>query len=191
MNPAPAGALVRIAHLLAALALLLAALAAGAAEPPRAAEAQVKATFVYKFGDYVEWPAGSLPPGDGVLRIGVFGAEALAGELERLMQGRTMAGHPAAIERLAPGDAIGGLHLVYVGAEAADELVRVDAESRDQAVLIVTEDQGAPAALGAINFVLVDDRVRFDVALPAAERRGIRISSRLLAVARRVVGRHP
>jgi hypothetical protein len=50
----------------------------------------------------------------------------------------------------------------------------------------VTESHGALAQGSMINFVLVDRRVRFEVALDAAEKNGLRLSSRLLAVAQQV-----
>jgi hypothetical protein len=53
-------------------------------------------------------------------------------------------------------------------------------------VLIVSESPGALRQGSIVNFVVVDGRVRFDVSLEAAERRGLRLSSRLLAVAKSV-----
>jgi hypothetical protein len=61
--------------------------------------------------------------------------------------------------------------------------------AQQNAALVVTEAERGLEAGGSINFVLVDDRVGFEVSLEAAERGGHRISSRMLAVARRVVGR--
>jgi hypothetical protein len=54
------------------------------------------------------------------------------------------------------------------------------------AVLTVTDSEGALAQGSMINFVLDDRRVRFDIALDTAERSGLKLSSRLLAVARDV-----
>jgi hypothetical protein len=51
----------------------------------------------------------------------------------------------------------------------------------------VTETEDGLARGSMINFITVEDKVRFDVALPPAERGQLRISSRLLAVARKVI----
>jgi hypothetical protein len=53
-------------------------------------------------------------------------------------------------------------------------------------MLVVTECDNGLQLGSVINFRLVDERVRFDVALDAAERNGIKLSSRLLTVANRV-----
>ena len=76
---------------------------------------------------------------------------------------------------------------VFVGRDEAARLPDVLAAAKGQALLVVTESDNALAQGATINFVPADDKVRFDVALAAAERGGLRISSRLLAVARKVL----
>lgn len=169
------------------------ALTAGCSEPARAqgelraAEYQVKAAFVYKFGDYVEWPPGTFAGDQAPLRIGVLGADELADELARIVAQRTMSGHPVEIRKLRTGDQALGQHLVFVGSDASGHLDEVLEAGRGQAMLVVTESAQALRRGSTINFVVVDTKVRFDIALAAAQERGIKISSRLLAVARKVV----
>jgi hypothetical protein len=54
--------------------------------------------------------------------------------------------------------------------------------------LTVTESEDTFALGSVINFVIVDDKVRFDVALREAELANLKVSARLLAVARKVLG---
>lgn len=178
------------AALLARRTLLLAALAA--AGPARAgeddsAEYQVKAAFLCKFGNYIEWPpqalAGSVP-----FRIGVLGVEAVAEELRRTAAATTVAGHPIEVRRLERGELPDGLHAVFVTRAMAPLAPAVLGALQGRPVLTVTElEPGGPA--GMINFVVVEDKVRFDILLPAAVQSGLKISVRLLSVARRVEGR--
>jgi len=56
------------------------------------------------------------------------------------------------------------------------------------AMLIVTESPGALERGSIVNFAVDEGRVRFDLSLEAAERRGLRLSSRLITVARQVLG---
>ena len=83
-----------------------------------------------------------------------------------------------------------GVHLLYVGAAidpVHSPLVRA---ARDRALLLVTDSPDGLKAGACINFVSVGNRVRFEVSLDAAEQHSIRISSRVLALAERVVGAH-
>jgi hypothetical protein len=173
-------------NLRAWLALVLLALAL-APRPLRADEAtpehRVKAAFVYKFSEYVEWPAVAFARADSPLVFGVLGSDALAAELERFAVGRSVGGRPVHVRRVARGDAWDGLHVVFLGDDPRNADVLQAARGRP--VLTITE-AAVDARGGMINFVLVDAKVRFDVALPEAEASGLRISSRLLSVARRV-----
>lgn len=169
-----------------ALAALLAAWPV-AAQTDRAAEIQIKAAFLYKFGGFVEWPAGAFARPDAAFMIGVIGADALAAELEQVIAGRTVQGRAVSVRKLRRGESLFGLHVLFVGQQEASRLVEILASAKSQPLLVVTEFDNALSQGSMINFVAVDDKVRFDVALPPAERGQLRISARLLAVARKVV----
>lgn len=173
-----------IAGLLIGAALL--APGTGFAQAARSGEAQIKAAFLYKFGGFVEWPSGAFAAG-GPFAIGVLGADPVAAELEQISAGRTVQGRPVSVRRLRRGEAPAGLHVLFVGRDEAARLPEILAAAKDQALLVVTESDSALPRGSMINFVAVDDKVRFDVAPPAAERSQLRISSRLLAVARKVL----
>jgi hypothetical protein len=174
-----------INRMLLVTALLVAATAL--AQGDRTLEPQIKAAFLYKFGGFVEWPAAAFARAEASFSIGVLGAETVAAELERLVAGRTVQGRSIAVQKLKRGDSLTGLHLLFVGQSEAGRLAEIVGAAKGQPLLIVTETDNALARGSMINFITVDDKVRFDVALPEAERGQLRISARLLAVARKVI----
>jgi hypothetical protein len=146
-------------------------------------EPAVKAAFLYKFAGYVEWPAPAATP-EGPFVIGVREADEVRAELARLLPGRSINGRPAVVRAVREGEPMQGVHILFVGSREPDPRAVVRA-AQQRGILTVTEsglDAGA-----AINFVVAENRVAFEVSLEAAERGGHRISSRMLAVARRVV----
>lgn len=174
----------RCAALLGALALWASATIAHA---QAASESTVKAAFLYKFAGYVEWPPAAFPAADTPFVIGVAGADEVATELERLVPGRQVNGRAVQVRRVREGDSGRGLHILFAGREGNwRNLMRI---VQQQAGLVVTDAERGLEQGAAINFVPVDDRVGFEVSLDNAERGGLRISSRMLAVARRVLPR--
>lgn len=171
--------------ILVALALLLGPTASWA-QAQSASEAAVKAAFLYKFAGYVEWPT-EPPPGEPFV-FGVVAAEEVAAELERLAPGRALHGHKVVVRRMKEGQSFAGVHVLFVGRSepVAGAIVRA---AREQGVLTVTESDRGLEMGSAINFVPVEDRVGFEVSLDAAEKGGHKISSRMLAVARKVLPR--
>ena len=90
------------------------------------------------------------------------------------------------MRRLNAGDAVDGLAMVYIGDVERDELTALLTALQSKPTLAVTESEGALALGSMINFVQVDGKLRFDVALAPARAGSLRISSRLLGVARTV-----
>jgi hypothetical protein len=174
-----------LARWLAALALAGAAAFAHAQATEAVTASSVKAAFLYKFAGYVEWPASDFPAPDAPFVIGVMRDDAVAAELERLVPGRSVASHPVAVRRIRPGEALRGVRLLLVGGDEPDRAIIREAQR--QGVLVVTESPDGLAAGAAINFVLAEDHVGFEVSLASAQKSGHRISARMLAVARRVV----
>jgi hypothetical protein len=155
-----------------------------AQDPQGDLEQRVKAAFLYQFAAYVEWPPAAFANADAPVTIGIVSADALADELEKMVVGRTVAGRLVAVKRLRAGELPAAVHILFVGGADAGRLSKI--ARGGQPVLTVTESDGALAHGSMINFVLVDRRVRFEVALDTAQKSGLRLSSRLLAVAQDV-----
>jgi hypothetical protein len=176
---------------LASLVLLCAG--AGLVPPVRAQSAalgvplerRVKAAFLYKVLGYTDFPASAFADAAAPLTIGVIGADDLAVELARVVAGRTVNGRAVEVRELRESDAAARVHLLFVGGTDPQRVARIVRQAIG-AMLVVTECENGLQLGSVINFRIVDERVRFDVALDAAERNGIKLSSRLLTVANRV-----
>ena len=151
--------------------------------PAAASERSIKAAFLYKFLDYAEWPDSAFAQPDSPLVIGVTGADDIAAELQQITAGRKVGSRPVSVRRVREADSLAGLHMLFIGRSESARLASLAHRARDRAVLTVTEIPGALEHGAIVNFVLVEGRVRFEIALDNAERSGVKLSSRLLAVA--------
>lgn len=175
-------------HAAAALACALAVAVPAAAQTVAVPlERAVKAAFVYKFLAYVEWPATSFDSADTPLVIGVQGADDIAAELQQIVAGRAVGDRPLQVKRLREGDAVAGLHVLVVGRSEAARIAPLARALQGRPTLVVTESPAGLNAGSMINLVVAaDGRVRFEVALDPVERAGLKLSSRLLALAQAV-----
>jgi hypothetical protein len=146
------------------------------------AASSVKAAFLYKFAGYVEWPAFATAA-DAPITIGVAGADPFAAELAEITRDRTVAGRPIEVRRVGANDSFEGLHILFIGNQARAGERGLLATARSRPILTVTESAGAIADGSIINFTQVEDRVRFEISLYAAEQSMLKLNSRLLAVA--------
>jgi hypothetical protein len=172
-----------------ALALSLPAGAQPAGDDAETLERRVKAAFLFRFLEYVDWPASAAPAEPAApIVVGMVGADDLGAELQSLVAGRTVRGRPVVVQRLRATDPVAGLHVAFVPAAHRGRLPELSRLAAQRGLLLVSEGEDALPAGSMIAFRLIDGRVRFEVALDAAERGGLRLSSRLLSVAYAVRG---
>ena len=157
------------------------AASATAAETGSGVERGVKAAFLYKFLGYVEFPNQSEASAPYV--VGISGAEDIAVELNRIAVGRNVNGHPVVVRVLREGEPVAGLQLLFIAGPESPRIAPMLRAAQQANVLTVTEGPNGLQAGSVINFRLVDDRIRFEVSLEAAEKSNLKLSSRLLSVA--------
>jgi hypothetical protein len=161
--------------------LLLAAAgnAAAAARVDSLDENRLKALYVYRFVEYVQWRGQDE---QSPIVIGVLAAEEIASELEEVVAAHR--GRVRKVVSLQTGSSIAGVNVLYIG---SSENGRLEQHLRNTSGILTITDSATGLDAGAvINLVPLENRVRFEVSLPAAERNGLVLSSRLLSVALRV-----
>ena len=164
-----------------ALALTLAAPCVVADTYPDTA---VKAAFVLRFAGYVEWPPHAAPQRE--LVIAVYGNDDMVESLQRVAADRLLQGRTVQVRKATSlGDARGA-QILYVDGRHQRRLRTARETLADSGVLIVTDGPQGLASGSVISFLLADNRVRFEVALDAARKAGLRISPELLSLAVRV-----
>lgn len=149
-------------------------------------EYEVKAAFLFNFTRFVEWPASAFATDKAPIVIGLFHSDPFGAALRRVVEGQTVRGRAVEIRVVKSYDEVRSCHLVFVSAaeeRRIPDLLRSGAAGR---VLVVGESSGFAQAGGVMNFVMDGSRVRFEVNLRAAERAGLKLSSRLLSMARLV-----
>jgi hypothetical protein len=178
-SPTRRGTRWRVLSLLA-LAMLLSPRATGA--QPR--EYEVKAAFLLNFAKFVEWPEGSFSSPREPIVLAVAGEDPFDGALERILRGRTAQGRPFSLMRFRSTDQLHPCHILFVaGSESADEWL--NALERIEAPGILTVGEGRDfRRRGGISFLIEDRRVQLAVNLDAVDRARLRVSSKLLALAK-------
>ena len=115
--------------------------------------------------------------------IGVIGANELAAELGRVVAGRTVQSRPIAVKVIPDAEGAGAVHMLFVGGNDRARIRSAIKAAAPGPMLVVSEAGDGLQQGSVINFRVVDERVRFDVSLEAADKNSIKLSSRLLSVA--------
>ncbi len=153
-----------------------------AVETPSPSEYQIKAAFLLNFTKFIEWPTTEGAAGSP-FSICVVGEDPFGPVLDQLVEGETVGGRRIAVRRVH-AEAPGSCSLLYVS--KLEQNVSGVLAGAGPGVLTVGEGDGFLDEGGMIAFVLENRRVRFNIDQGAAQKAGLKLSSRLLGVARSV-----
>lgn len=172
------------ARLLQLLMLLWATQVAHANAAPT--EYDVKAAFIYKFCLYTEWPENAFSNEKKPFVIGIAGPTSLVEQMQAIVASRAIGGRAVAVRHIETNDSTVDVHILFVARSEHDMLRQIITASAGKPVLLITETKQGLDAGSAINFVVQDGRVRFEVAPDAARRHQLRFSAQLLRVAQSI-----
>ena len=166
-----------------AVGLAIVTRAAAGEIPGGAAEREVKAAYLLNFARFVEWPDSAFESETSDIIVGFVGPGEPDRKIELGMEARSIRGRPIRVIWLDGIDAVPSCHIVFVPRTAVHpEAILAAAAGRP--ILTVGESDSFAARGGVIQLYLEDQVVRFEINRMAAERNGLKISSRLLSLAR-------
>jgi hypothetical protein len=141
----------------------------------------LKAAFIYNFVKFTEWPVG-LPASEPFV-ICVIGDAAVGDALERAVKGQEVSGRPlVALTAATPPK--GTCRVLYVSGATVGEAGQAIAGLQDSPVLTISDIPGFSDTGGMAQFFFERGRLRFTIKIDAVKRSGLKMSSRLLKLAK-------
>lgn len=161
--------------------LATASTAVGQREVPL--EYEVKAAFLYNFARFVEWPDEAFESGEDPFLIGVLGDNPFDDALNDAVRDKVIDDRPVRVLYAQRIEDLPNVHLLYISESETGQPYSVAGRLQDGPVLTVSDVPHFTREGGMIRFFIRDRRVAFEINIDAAERAGLRVSSRLLNVA--------
>lgn len=154
------------------------------------AEYQLKAAFLFNFAKFIQWPSASFANPRSEFGICILGDDPFGKSIDDLLRGKTIGDHPVAVTRAKRLQDLAHCQIVFVSSSEKKRVPQILADLNGSNTLAVGETEGFAASGGVIQFTIEEQRVRFIINVDAAQRAGLQISSKVLALAR-VVGDVP
>jgi YfiR/HmsC-like len=151
-------------------------------------EYQVKAAFLFHFAQFVEWPPETYADVASPLTYCTVGGDPFEGGLDASLKGKTIGGRPVRVLHLREAGESQGCQILFLGIADRKVVSATLAKLNGSPVLTVGESANFAQGGGMIGFLLEDNKVRFNINLDAAERAKLKISARLLTLAKTVIG---
>jgi hypothetical protein len=146
-------------------------------------EYEVKAAFMYNFAKFVDWPAANRD----TFVVAVLGDDPFGPLLEHTFGGKKVGERTLAVRRLARVDEASEVDLLFIAASESTKLPQILSRLRGLPTLTVSEIDGFVGRGGMVGFRVEREMVRFDIDLGEVSQAGLKMSSQLVRVARKVV----
>jgi hypothetical protein len=165
---------------------LLLAVQLAPAEPAQTVaytEYQIKAAFLFNFTQFIEWPTNAFADADAPLVIGILGNDPFGGALSQTIEGETVRGRKVVLRTFKRPEEARACHLLFISRSEQSRLSQVLAALKDTPVVTVSDADQFVRRGGMIGFVMIENKVRFDINPQTAAKAGLKISSKLLKLA--------
>ncbi|MEO5989538.1 MAG: YfiR family protein [Candidatus Eisenbacteria bacterium] len=155
------------------------------ARPAHSADSGVaKAEMLWNIAKFIQWPESADQANKGQLVFTILGEDELAAELAGLLSTKTINGKPVFVRFARRAQDARGSQILYVAASEREHMGEVLAAVSGTPVLTVGDTPAFATHGGMVGFAIEGGRVRFEINLGHAERTGLKISAKLLALAR-------
>ena len=146
-------------------------------------EYEVKAAYLYNFGRFVQWPAKAAAAKGDSFTICVLGEDPFGPALHATIAGETIGGKNVVAERIAGPQQAVNCRILFISSSEDRRLKEILAELDKASLLTVSDMPQFARRGGMVQFILEQNKVRFEVNLTATERAGLTLSSQLLKLA--------
>ncbi len=141
---------------------------------------RAQAMFIYNFSRLVEWPTSYK---SGQFVIGVFGASATFNELTSYTANKAVGSQKIVVKKFESAAEIGQCHILFVPFNKTKQMSEITSTLGSKSTLLICEKNGAVDSGAAINFIVIGDKLKFEVSMDNATSKNIKMSSKLSEMA--------
>ena len=155
------------------------------AQETKRGEYEVKAAFVYNFLKFIEWPDKAFAESPSTINLCIVGEDSFDNAM-RIFEGDKVSNKTIEIKRPKSLQDIKICRVIFISKSEKERLPQILKATRGLNILTIGDTDTFEQQGVIINFSIVENKIRFEIDVNAARRAGIRISSKLLNLARAV-----
>lgn len=186
VRPAYGRAAARCRSLVIGVATIVALVVPARAQ--QANEDDIKAAFLFNLAKFVEWPPDAFADANAPMVVGIAGDGGMFAAFNTVTHGKTVNGRAFMIKRLRRTDDLRGVHILFVSERETRNIQPLLDAAKGRSTLTVGESERFSDAGGMITFLTDNHRIQFNINVESTDHAQLRVSSKLLVLARRVIG---
>ena len=147
-------------------------------------EYQIKAAFLYQFAKFVQWPDSVFADSTKQIIIGILGEDPFGDDLDNTVQNKYIHGRQIGIERYDRLNQLKDCQILFISNSETKNLTAIFSKLRYTSILTVGDTENFSREGGMINFVRKENKIHFEINADAAQEAGLKLSSKLLNLAK-------
>jgi hypothetical protein len=179
--------LIRAAVSIGLLSAVLVLSSSSSAQSEKLNEYRAKANFLAAFPNFIEWPTDAFSSEKAPFLICVFGDYSFGASLAQITRGVIIRGRRIEIRWIRKEGDLRACQILFVSRSEDGRYAGIFKAIQGASVLTVGETPNFLPSGGAIDFLIEQDGLEFEVNVAAAEGARLKISSNMLALARHVI----
>jgi len=140
----------------------------------------IKASYIYNFAKLIDWPDEDKK---GNFIIGVMGGSSMYQQLITKYNGKTIGSQHIEIRKISNSHNFSVCHVLFVDNDYSSSLNEVIDRVQGESTLLISHNKGALAMGAVINFVVVEDNLKFELSVSNAEKQDLFVGSTLKSLA--------
>jgi hypothetical protein len=156
----------------------------GSAQNFATSEYEIKAAFLFNFAKFVEWPPQAVNDTVRSFVIGILGKDPFGDALEQTIGEKTVRGAVIRITRLSRLGDLRSCDILFISESEQNNLPGILEKIADQSILTVSDMPDFAGRGGMIHLYTENNKVRFIIHTQAAEKAGLKLSAKLLTLAK-------
>ena len=152
-------------------------------------EYDLKAAFLYRLAQFVEWPKDAFPAAETPIVIGVLGADPFGKALDEVVQNEVLKNRKLAVQRYHTVGEIGTCHILFISQSEGGRMEQIFASLKGRNILTVGDTEGFARRGGVVRFKTEQNRIKLRINIDSARAARLTISSKLLRAVEVVGGK--
>ncbi len=142
-------------------------------------EYHIKAAFLLNFAKFMKWPSQMFSDTSSSLTIYILGKDPFDEALKNI-EGKIVKGRKLVVKKALCIEDVKECHILFICTSEKKNLAEVLEKIKNMPILTVAETNNFCQSGGAVNFIVVKKKVRFEINVDVVKRTGLKISSKLL-----------
>lgn len=150
---------------------------------PKSKEYHIKAAFLLNFVKFIQWPSHALSDTSTSLNINILGYDPFNEALDTI-ENKIVKNKKLVIKRISRIEEMKECQILFISTPEKKIMSEILSKIKDRPILTVSETNDFCQSGGIINFIAVNNKIRFEINVEAAKRSDLIISSKLLKLSK-------